>query len=985
MRRKNIKAFLLVLVMLLSVLSPAAFAETVPLPEYSGDWTSFRGNFENMGITSAKTPISAADVKLKWATALQVENPLWGGYYTAVPPIIVNDSLYTALDNKVVKMSCETGEILSESGELAGSVGYSYMPIGYGGGMIFVQVGNGRIQALHADTLESLWISEQTETQGQTISPITYKDGKIYTGSWKSETGVGEYFCITVDDEVPESGDEEKQRDWTVSHTGGFYWSGAYVTDTYVVFGGDDGQAAGSQSDSAVLYSVDTQTGAELDKIESLHGDIRSSIAYDTETDRIYFSTKGGALYQVKVNTDGTFDDTTLKRTDLGSASTATPIVFDGLIYVGVQNGGNLADDIKIDGPAYVVVNAENMQVIKAVAVPAYAQASGLLSTAFKGDTGKVYIYTTYNNNPGGIYVIEAEKSVDESGALTVSATGSDLFIPADELQNYCICSLICDDEGTIYYKNDSGFMIALRREKSGNAITEFKIGSSIGIIDENNNTINITLPAGTDLTALMPQIKVSDGAEILPASEATVDFTSPVTYTVTAENGEIRQYTVTAQIQIVSSGGTTVVKPKNITVCISVEKFVLGQGFIAGPVFVDTTERATVADVLQMVLDENGIDYTAQTENGFYMSGIADSGEDTEIPEYIMEYLGSVKGRADSEMLSEFDYSDTSGWLYTVNNKKPNKGADSYKLKDGDAIRWQFSLCGMGADIVGGNGLLKPADKDNLLCEIAELNQMRNLSDLLKIGENQQKYDNALYVLTKMDSTQKDVTDALKELRNLDTEEEEKLASDTEKADNVSSSEKDEEENNNVEEKPLAPLVAFSDIKYHWAKEFIEILASKGIISGRENGEFAPDENITRAEVVSILYRLSGESSEAVNAFDDVNQDDWFAAAVCWAAGNGIASGMSTNEFAPNEKITREQMAVILYRYINFAKLVFEEQSRPEFEDVNEISAWAREGVSIMQRIGIISGKGDSRFEPKANATRAEAARILSALIIKK
>ncbi len=974
MRRKNVMSLLLAMLMILSSFVQVTFAETTPSLENTGDWISFRGNPENMGITTAETPINTQDLQIKWTQAVRKEG-MWPGFYdTSVPPVIVGDKLYTALDNKVVVLSRESGEILCESNELAGSVGYSYMPIGYGEDMIFVQIGNGRIQALSADTLESLWISEETSVGGQTLSPITYKDGKIYTGSWTSEVGDGEYFCISAADENTEATDEVKEREWSVLHTGGFYWSGAYVTDNYAVFGGDDGAGANAQSDSAILYSVNPETGVELDKIENLYGDIRSAIAYDTETDRIYFTTKGGMLYQVKINDDGTFDDTTLKSAELGGATTVTPIVCDGIVYTGIQTGGNLPEDIKIDGPCYVMVNAENMQAVAATSVPAYAQASGLLSTAYKEEGGKVYIYTTYNNVPGGIYVIEAEKNIDESGAVSVTATGNDLYIPSDEMQNYCLSSLICDDEGTIYYKIDSGYIVALRKEESGKAITEFKIGDTAATIDEVNKTISIVLPAGTNTSALVPEITISKNASISPASGTQIDLTSPFVYTVTAENGETKEYTVTATVREAGGGGASVVRPKNITVCITVEKSTLGGGFIVKPVLVDTTTQKTAADLLCQVLDEKGIDYNASNELGFYLSGIEDKNTEVNIPEYIKEYLGGINERKDSEMLSEFDYSDSSGWMYMVDGKIPSKSASSYKLKDGDVIRWQFSLCGMGKDLTGGAaGLFKTADKDELLFEIAELSSLSDFDDILEVGRNRAKYNNAIAVASKIDSTSEEVSEALYELKNLDDAEDEIEI---------------EEDKEPVEEKPQEEIkteeeIEFSDTKNHWAEEYIYSLANRGIISGKGNDNFAPDDSITRAEFLAIIYRMSEKEVAAEQIFEDVKETDWFASAVTWAVKNGITSGVGENSFAPNEKITREQIAVLINKYIEYAKLQIEEiTDAEEFSDSDEVSEWAEEGVMAIKKFGIISGRGDNLFAPKDNATRAEAVRMLYVLL---
>ena len=151
------------------------------------------------------------------------------------------------------------------------------IPLTYAEGMLFAQIGGGKIQAISATTLKSLWISESIG--GQTISPVTYKDGYIYTGTWDNETTAGTYFCLSVTDEDPTRGDEVKYCTWKYNHKGGFYWAGAYASKDYLVFGSDDG-AENDYTNTAILYSVNTHTGLLIDQKTGLKGDIRSTIVY---------------------------------------------------------------------------------------------------------------------------------------------------------------------------------------------------------------------------------------------------------------------------------------------------------------------------------------------------------------------------------------------------------------------------------------------------------------------------------------------------------------------------------------------------------------------------------------------------------------------------------------------------------------------------------------------------------------------------------
>ncbi len=217
----------------------------------------------------------------------------------------------------------------------------------------------------------------------------------------------------------------------------------------YLVFGSDDGSSEGTDTNSAILYSVNTHTGLLLDKMTS-HGDIRSTIVYNNGY--VYFTTKGGYLYRVQMNADGTFGSTS--SYNLGGMATASPVVYKGRIYVGVcGNGGQFNSD---GGHHFAVLNetASGISLAYNVSIPGYPQAAPLLSTAYEnqdynGDgqaDGRVYLYFTYNAKPGGIYMLS-----DEPGQT--SGTAVELFRPASDQQEYCISTICADREGTLYYK----------------------------------------------------------------------------------------------------------------------------------------------------------------------------------------------------------------------------------------------------------------------------------------------------------------------------------------------------------------------------------------------------------------------------------------------------------------------------------------------------------------------------------------------------
>jgi hypothetical protein len=177
---------------------------------------------------------------------------------------------------------------------------------------------------------------------------------------------------------------------------------------------------------------------------------------------------------------------------------------------------------------------------------------------------------------------------------------------------------------------------------------------------------------------------------------------------------------------------------------------------------------------------------------------------------------------------------------------------------------------------------------------------------------------------------------------------------------------------------------IGFTDISEHWAKEYIVKSAEIGLFSGIEENIFAPDANTTRAMFVTVLGRLAGVSAitNGATSFNDVDTDDYFAPYVKWAVENGIASGVGENCFAPNEDITREQVAVMLCNFTKNNGIELKKVYKAEFTDSGNISTWAEDSVKALAEAGIISGRSDSSFDPKGTATRAEIATMLIKLV---
>lgn len=173
----------------------------------------------------------------------------------------------------------------------------------------------------------------------------------------------------------------------------------------------------------------------------------------------------------------------------------------------------------------------------------------------------------------------------------------------------------------------------------------------------------------------------------------------------------------------------------------------------------------------------------------------------------------------------------------------------------------------------------------------------------------------------------------------------------------------------------------SFKDLLgYEWAENAINTLFKKGIVNGVSDEIFEPSREVTREEFVKLMCETFGiEKSDEVSGFEDVLKSDWFAPYVSAAVKSGIINGVSDVKFGSGEKISREDMAVILYRAArNKFGLVSSNASMDKFTDAFDISDYATEAVAEFADMGIIKGNENGNFEPKSAASRAEAAVVI-------
>ena len=176
-------------------------------------------------------------------------------------------------------------------------------------------------------------------------------------------------------------------------------------------------------------------------------------------------------------------------------------------------------------------------------------------------------------------------------------------------------------------------------------------------------------------------------------------------------------------------------------------------------------------------------------------------------------------------------------------------------------------------------------------------------------------------------------------------------------------------------------PSTNFTDVEENgWYHTGVDFMVKNGFMNGVADDAFDVDGNLTRAQLVTILYRIAGEpESTATNPFADVADGQWYTTAVIWAAENGIVKGVNTTTFAPNDQITREQIATILFRYAKAEKV---EGKLAGFPDAEKVSDYAADAMAWAVEQGLINGisesDGKTYLAPQETATRAQIAVIL-------
>ena len=371
--------------------------------------------------------------------------------------------------------------------------------------------------------------------------------------------------------------------------------------------------------------------------------------------------------------------------------------------------------------------------------------------------------------------------------------------------------------------------------------------------------------------------------------------------------------------------------------------------------------ENATVYELFTKAMGDAGLRYVGAENN--YVSTI-----------YAPSCLGGYA-------LSEFTNGTRSGWMYTVNGSHPNQGLKYWTLKDGDVVVWHYinDYSHEVADWFNdpkypslGNGTyyndwLRAADIS------PEQYVQQLLGKILKVGKN-----GTVEPKLTLSHIGRSVTFTFKpdkgyHVKDVKVDGKSVGAVTTYTVDKLTVSTRIEVEFTNG-------VLPFTDVREaDWFYDDVVYAYENGLFSGTSDTTFSPNASMTRAMLVTVLYRLEGQPTvSGRSGFSDVKLNSYYEDAVTWAADNGIVNGTGATTFSPNANVTREQMAAILYRYAQYKQYgTTASASLNGFSDAAKVSTYAKAPLSWAVAEKLVNGS-EGRLLPTGNATRAQVAAIL-------
>ncbi|MEE0612722.1 MAG: DUF4430 domain-containing protein [Collinsella stercoris] len=401
-----------------------------PRPEWESAWPGYASGSN----TEAATP--TGEVKESWVSSIK-DSADWATNVS--DPIYVGSYVYIAAGAKLLQIDPATGKTVRE-GALAAPID-SIARMVYADGVVVVPLSGGRLQALTADALTTVWVTAKlpANEQGgeqQSLSTLIVKDGCVYFGTAAadlSDSYGGYLVCVDI---------KTGSAKWkTENADAGYYWAGAAAIGSLLVMGDDTG----------FVYAVDSQQGTRVGEGLDLGARVRSTVVADPDGSTVYVVTVDGVLHKVRVGADGELSEA--GKVQFASASTGTPTLAGGRLYVGGQlvqgsSGGQARCGV------LAVIDAKTLQVEHSItsADGTALEGSNVMSApVVSTQGGATYVYFTANSLPGGVYRYRVG-----------DATASRIYTPSEDKQNYCMGSITVGPDGSLYYVNDSGALFAI-------------------------------------------------------------------------------------------------------------------------------------------------------------------------------------------------------------------------------------------------------------------------------------------------------------------------------------------------------------------------------------------------------------------------------------------------------------------------------------------------------------------------------------------
>lgn len=776
------------------------FKAASELPDYTAQWGTGHYNQYNIRAVEGYSPRSSAELNLDdtWFQKISNSGPLddgvWGKWSY---PIIVNNNIYIAGDSNLFKFDMD-GNLLTQVKMSGGVLGGGYTGwLAYGDGMIFVPSGN-NIMAFNADDLSQLWTSKTDIPTIQGSCPVVYKDGYVYSGTTEGTGGGGGYYCFDARDEDPTVGNEVKEPVWTLQTNedgnSSFYWSGAAIVGDHLIVPNDSGN----------IYSIDINASIEQ-KIpvitQKLNNDaertnIRTAIAYDETTKSIYYPTYNNKTYKVVVNDDGTFGD--VKSIDIGGSYSQNPIVHNGRLYL--ENN---------------VIDANTMELIYTAKIGegADSRAAGgwTISKTYEDDDQTVYLYG-HTGTQISVWKVSPQNNADNPGTIeklwennlqpqattcniVIAPDGSLVFVN-DSARLFCVKSTVTKEQvdaertyqgvidkinalpeaGKVQISDKAAIEAARTAYNALSAEDQAKVSNYQKLVDCEaalktlQETVDKEAAAKVDaLIAVLPQpenLVYDTHKEAVNAAKAAYDALTEAQKALVQNSSKLDACVAKIEELKTIQGYVT----------FDIERFTIGQSYFVEPVKVPFYDDDNARTILQRVIGEEN--YYGEDN---YMKGIkgADAGVDkVVVPEYISK-LGPLAptteaareyGNAYEEsILGEHSYDSMSGWMYAVNNIFPDYGIADYEPKDGDVVRFQFTLWGTGMDLTGedyisGETVAEISNKDELTKALASVNS-GDKEALLENEAVKAAYGKAMEIAPKMTAPQTEVDAAVQAL----------------------------------------------------------------------------------------------------------------------------------------------------------------------------------------------------------------------------